>query len=58
MNVTISFDAADELFNLLRAYDSALDLGYPDKASKAFRELQSELERCRKEKEAAKGEEK
>ncbi len=49
MNVTISFEAADEIFNLLRAYDSTLDLGFPDKSGRAFQELRRELARCREE---------
>ena len=46
LQVTLSFEAAEEIFRRLQAYDSTLDLGFNDAGSKAFEELRRELDRC------------
>ena len=46
--VTLSYEAAEEIYRRLQAYDSTLDLGFNDAGSKAFEELRRELDRCSK----------
>lgn len=48
MNVTLSYEAAAELYKRLQAYDSTLDLGFNDAGCRAFEELRRELDRCAK----------
>lgn len=52
MKVTLSFEAADAIYNRLRALDETLELGFNDAGSKAFEELRRELARCKREHEA------
>lgn len=47
MKVTLSYEAAVELYKRLQAYDSTLDLGFNDVGSRAFEELRKELIRCK-----------
>lgn len=49
MKVTLSYEAAVELYKRLQAYDSTLDLGFNDVGSRAFEELRKELIRCKRE---------
>lgn len=49
MKVTLSYEAAIELYKRLQAYDSTLDLGFNDVGSRAFEELRKELIRCKHE---------